>query len=80
MKIKLLTSISGPEYNYTAGQEVDMRSADAERLIERGMALLVREAPRETATNKDVREKASRAIEQDGDGEPVKVKRAKAGK
>lgn len=54
MKIRLLTSISGTDGSYAAGEEVDWPdSKDAERLIDAGFA------EKATATRKKKVEKAA---------------------
>jgi len=51
MKVKLLTSVAGPGHSHGYGEEVDMKDADARRLIERGLAQPVRQRAMETATD-----------------------------
>ncbi|MDY6796963.1 MAG: hypothetical protein SWK76_17025 [Actinomycetota bacterium] len=60
MKVKMLTSMAGPNLSYQAGQVVEMDEKEAERLISAGFAEKAggREAP-ETAT-KSAPEKATR--------------------
>lgn len=60
MKIIMQTAISGPEYSFRKGQEADLPADTAKSLIERGMAVPVREEKRETATPKKPREKATK--------------------
>jgi len=60
MRVKLLTSLAGPDWSGQHGQTVDLPEATAVWLCDRGQAEPVREARRETAT-KSRREKAVKA-------------------
>lgn len=59
MKIKMLTSMTGPTVQRNRGDEIDVADKEAVRLIEAGFAEPVRAAAREKATNKAPREKAT---------------------
>lgn len=49
MKVRLLTSLAGAYGAYSSGDEYECSADEAGRLIERGFAEPIREAPRETA-------------------------------
>lgn len=57
MKIKLLTSRAGIGFSQNAGEEIEVSTAEAEALMGRGQAVLVREQKIERAV-KTRREKA----------------------
>lgn len=42
MKVKLTTSMAGPEKAHSVGDEIEVSDAEAKRLIERGFAVPVR--------------------------------------
>lgn len=58
MKIKMLTSMSGPNDQRARGDEIDVEDAEAVRLIEAGFAEPVRSEEPETAVRKQPSEKA----------------------
>lgn len=58
MKIKMLTSMSGPATQFNRGDEVEVDSAEAERLIEAGFAEPVRSVANEKAVKQPASEKA----------------------
>lgn len=60
MKVKMLTGLSGPEYNLAPGDERDFPDAEGRRLIAAGFAVAV-DTPIETATKKPVPEKRTKA-------------------
>lgn len=60
MKIRLLTSRSGPAGAHNAGDEIEVSDAEAKRMIEAAQAEPVRRARAETATPKSKAEKATK--------------------
>ena len=70
MKIKMLTSMSGPTVQRNRGDEVDVPAPEASRLIEAGFAEPVGNAPREKATSRSPRETRNAALDQDGEDLP----------
>jgi hypothetical protein len=60
MKIKLLTSRVGAVFSQNAGDEIDVDSAEAARMIAAGQAIPVRDQKAERATQKTATEKAVR--------------------
>ena len=58
MKIKLLTSRAGNAFCQNVGDEIEVSEAEAIRMIEAGQAVPVVASKRETATKKQVTEKA----------------------
>lgn len=60
MKIKLLVSRSGPDGAFNAGDEIDVETEEAGRMIGAGQAEPVREAKVERAVSKAKPEKASK--------------------
>lgn len=52
MKIKMLTGLSGPEYNLAPGDERDFEDAEAIRLVSAGFAVPAEAAPSETTSKK----------------------------
>lgn len=60
MKVRLLVSRAGVGFVQSPGDEIDVDAAEAVRMIERGQAEPVREAPPERAVPKQKAEKASR--------------------
>ena len=60
MKLKMLTGLSGPEYNLAPGDEREFSKVEAVRLIEAGFAVAVAPAS-ETATKKLAPEKRVKA-------------------
>lgn len=61
MKIKMLTSLCGPEYSLNAGDETDrFDNSEAIRFIEAGFAVPVAEAKIERAEKKPVFEKRAK--------------------
>jgi hypothetical protein len=60
MKIKMLTSMSGPDVQRNAGDEIDVAADEAGRLIEAGFAAPIRSEPRETTTRQTTAEKAAK--------------------
>lgn len=59
MKIRMLTSMSGPDVQRRRGDELEMSTDEAGRLIEAGFAEPVRSEPREKAMSRAPREKAA---------------------
>ena len=59
MKIKMLTSMSGPDVQRRRGDELEVSADEAGRLIEAGFAEPVRGEPREKAVSRAPREKAA---------------------
>lgn len=59
MKVRLLTSLAGPEWSGQHGETVDLPEATAVWLLERGQAEPIREEPRRKAVASK-REKAIR--------------------
>ena len=61
MKIKMLTSLVGPEYSIDAGEETDrFTQAEAIRFVEAGFAVPVAEPKIERAEKKSVQEKRAK--------------------
>ncbi|WP_312529465.1 hypothetical protein [Paracoccus sp. (in: a-proteobacteria)] len=60
MKLKMLTGLSGPDYNLAPGDEREFPQPEAIRLIEAGFAVAVDAEP-ETATKKRAPEKRAKA-------------------
>ncbi|WP_216654720.1 hypothetical protein [Pseudogemmobacter hezensis] len=56
MKIKMLTGLSGSEYNLTPGDERDFPNEEAKRLIDAGFAVAASGEKRETAVKKPAAE------------------------
>lgn len=52
MKIKMLTGLSGPEYNLAPGDERDFEDAEAIRLVSAGFAVPSDAAPVEVTSKK----------------------------
>ena len=71
MKIKMLTSMSGPTTQRNRGDEIDVPTAEASRLIEAGFAEPVRNPPREKATSRAPREETTAAPVADGEATPA---------
>ena len=71
MKIKMLTSMSGPSTQRSRGEEVDVDDAEAIRLIESGFAEPVRGSEPEMAVKKRRSEKASTATTADEVADPA---------
>ena len=71
MKIKMLTSMSGPSVQRNRGDEIDVPTAEASRLIEAGFAEPVRNPPREKATSRAPREETTVAPAADGKDAPA---------
>jgi hypothetical protein len=61
MKIKMLTSMSGPTLQRNHGDEIEVPDAEAKRLIEAGFAAPVRSEQRETTSQQATTEKAVKA-------------------
>lgn len=61
MKIRMLTSMSGPTVQRNHGDEVEIPDGEAVRLIEAGFAAPVRSEQRQTATQQAMTEKAVKA-------------------
>jgi hypothetical protein len=61
MKIKMLTSMSGPPLQRNHGDEIEVPDAEAKRLIEAGFAAPVRSEQRETTSQQATTEKAVKA-------------------
>ncbi|WP_041527303.1 hypothetical protein [Paracoccus aminophilus] len=60
MRVKMLTGLSGPEYNLAPGDEHDFPKAEGLRLIAAGFAVAMDPAV-ETATKKPASEKRAKA-------------------
>jgi len=58
MKIKMLTSMTGPTVQRNRGDEIDVADAEATRLVEAGFAVPVRNEQRETTVRQAHAEKA----------------------
>ena len=59
-KVKLLVSRAGPDGVENAGDEIDVGTDEAKRMVEAEQAELVRSAAKETATRKVNPEKATK--------------------
>lgn len=70
MKIKMLTSMSGPTVQRRPGDEIEVSAGEARRLIESGFAEPVRSEPREKAVSREPHEKAVPTSAPDSDETP----------
>jgi hypothetical protein len=71
MKIKMLTSMSGPTTQRNRGDEIDVSAAEGGRLIKAGFAESVRNMPREKATGRAPRETTTAEPSSEGDEPPA---------
>ncbi len=60
MKIRMLTGLSGPEYNLAPGDKRDFPDEEAARLIAAGFAVPVADQETETATKKPAPERRAK--------------------
>lgn len=58
MKVRLLVSRAGAGFSQSAGDEIDVDTAEAARMIEAGQAVPIRDQKVERATQKAAVEKA----------------------